>query len=158
MEKKISRNISGLRGFNTGFGPHLMIDGYGCDPKKAGNEKFVHEVLEEFPQRIGMTKISGPHMIDYNGGDKPEDSGVSGFVIIAESHISIHTFPKKGFISIDIFSCKHFDIDKSVEFVKEKFGVQRVEMNLLTRGMEYPKLAAKAMPYVNRERKKIIMR
>ena len=50
----------------------------------------------------GDSKIMPPYVFRYHG-EVPEDWGVSGVVLIAESHISIHTFPDKGYLSLDIF-------------------------------------------------------
>ncbi len=73
-----------------------------------------------------MTKIMPPYVFKYHG-KVPEDWGVSGFVLIAESHISIHTFPDRGYLSLDIFSCKEFDHDQAVAYATELFGIDRHE-------------------------------
>ena len=70
--------------------------------KKLKSEDFVHGFLDKLPDEIGMTKINGPHVMTYNG-PKEEDWGVSGFVMIAESHISVHTFPDRSYVNIDVF-------------------------------------------------------
>src|SRR5258706_2803940 len=104
-----------------GFGPHLMLDGYGCDKKKLQDLNLIYRILDELPSRIGMTKIMPPYVFKYSGL-RPEDWGLSGFVLIAESHISIHTFPEKNFISVDIFSCKEFDSEFAAGFLKAALG------------------------------------
>lgn len=122
----------------TGFGPHLMLDGYGCDKKKLRDLNLVYKILEELPNRIGMTKIMPPYVFKYSGL-KPEDWGVSGFVLIAESHISIHTFPEKNFVSVDIFSCKTFDSPEAETYLKSAFAMEKVECTVVDRGTEFPK-------------------
>ena len=57
-----------------------------------------------------------------------------GFVLIAESHISIHTFPERGYLSLDIFSCKDFDHEQAVDYATELFGIARHEINLVGPG------------------------
>ncbi len=121
-----------------GFGPHLMLDGYGCDKKKLQDLNLIYRILDELPTQIGMTKIMPPYVFKYSGV-KPEDWGLSGFVLIAESHISIHTFPEKNFVSVDIFSCKTFDLEFAGEYLKNAFGMEKVECNVLDRGTEFPK-------------------
>jgi len=121
-----------------GFGPHLMLDGYGCDRAKLEDLDLIYKILDELPAKIGMTKIMPPYVFKYSGA-KPEDWGLSGFVLIAESHISIHTFPEKSFMSVDIFSCKHFDIEFSKRLLAETFGIKKTESNVLDRGTEFPK-------------------
>ena len=122
----------------TGFGQHLTLDGYGCPPEKLSDLDQIYEFLEYCPDRIHMTKIMPPYVFKYFG-KVPEDWGVSGFVLIAERHISIHTFPDRGYLSLDIFSCKEFDSQEAVAYVTKLFGVARYEMTLLDRGLEFPK-------------------
>ncbi len=102
---------------------HLAIDAYGADPAKLSDETLVFRFLDEYPDVIGMTKVVVPQVYSYTG-KVPDDWGVSGFVIIAESHISVHTFPDKGYLNIDIFSCNDFDVSASLEDVKTTFGVK----------------------------------
>ena len=136
-----------------GFGPHLMLDGYGCDRKKLQDLNLIYRILDELPARIGMTKIMPPYVFKYSGV-KPEDWGLSGFVLIAESHISIHTFPEKSFVSVDIFSCKTFDLEFAGEYFKEAFAMEKVECNVLDRGTEFPKDLNGATRIVRTERRR----
>ena len=138
-----------------GFGPHLMLDGYGCEQGKLADLEHIYKVLDEFPVEIGMTKIMPPYVFKYSGL-KPEDWGVSGFVLIAESHISIHTFPEKKFLSLDIFSCKPFEIDRAIEIVSDAFEIEKFEKNVLDRGTEFPKDTARAAKLVRRERSRVV--
>ena len=101
---------------------HLAIDGYGADYTKLSDEVLVFRFLNEYPDVIGMTKVAPPQVYSYTG-KVPDDWGVSGFVIIAESHISVHTFPDKGYLNIDIFSCNDFDVSASLDDLKSTFGV-----------------------------------
>ena len=110
----------------VGSGPHLMLDGYGCDKARLQDLNLVYRILDDLPHRIGMTKIMPPYVFKYSGS-KPEDWGVSGFVLIAESHVSIHTFPEKQFLSLDVFSCKEFDIPRAIASIEKAFGIQKIE-------------------------------
>lgn len=136
------------------FGPHLMLDCSDCDRAKLASVDLVSQVLDEFPAAIGMTKIMPPYVFRYHG-EVPEDWGISGVVLIAESHISIHTFPEKGFFSLDIFSCKDFDVDKALEFAREKFNVGHYEKTLVMRGREFPRSRGRAGQIVELERAKV---
>jgi S-adenosylmethionine decarboxylase len=92
--------------------------------------------LTDYPDALEMTRITEPRVLVYDA-PKPEDSGVSGFVIIAESHISIHTFPHKSYVNIDIFSCRPFDHDRAMEDVKKLFDLGDTRTWLLDRGLEW---------------------
>ena len=63
---------------------------------------------------------------------------MTGVVIIAESHIAVHTFPKKRFLSVDIFSCKAFDMAKALKKLAEVFEIRRYETYMINRGMVFP--------------------
>ncbi len=115
---------------------HLVIDGYGGDIDKMWDEDLVRDFLYQYPTSLNMTRITEPHVLRYEA-PKSEDSGVSGFVIIAESHISIHTFPRKDYINIDIFSCRPFDHERALDDVKELFQLTEVKTWLLDRGLEW---------------------
>jgi S-adenosylmethionine decarboxylase len=77
---------------------------------------------------------------------------VSGFVLIAESHISIHTFPEKQYLSMDLLSCQQFDVELVLRIMRESFGIAKLETNLLARGTEFPKEISRASRLARRER------
>jgi S-adenosylmethionine decarboxylase len=138
------------------FGPHLMLDCYDCNEKKLKDFNFVLKFLNDLPDLIGMHKIAEPHAVDYPGNPKTFDKGgISAVVIIAESHISIHTFPSHKYMSLDIFSCKIFDVEKATNFIIKSFEVKKVEKKLLNRGSEFPKQIPKTMKIVEKQREKI---
>ncbi|MBI4298593.1 MAG: adenosylmethionine decarboxylase [Chloroflexi bacterium] len=133
---------------------HLIIDGYGADYEKMQDVDLVYRFLDECPSSIGMTKITQPHVITYHG-PKPEDWGVSGFVIIAESHISVHTFPERGYINIDVFSCKEFDSEAAVQEIRGVFSLSEMKVWTLERGLEYSE-PDEALRIMNIERAKLL--
>lgn len=138
----------------NGFGPHLILDGYRAERKKLEDINLIYRALDELPSKIGMTKIMPPYVFKYSG-IKPEDWGVSGFVLIAESHISIHTFPEKKFLSLDIFSCKNFDTDFAQEYVIELFKIGKFESKVLDRGTEFPKDIGTTADIIRRARRAV---
>jgi S-adenosylmethionine decarboxylase len=133
------------------FGPHLALDCYHCDSALLQDLNLVYETLDECPDYIGMTKIMPPYVFRYSG-KVPEDWGISGVVLIAESHISIHTFPDKAFMSVDIFSCKCFDVERAIRYMTQRFGATRYEQQLLDRGRHFPKDAEAAAQVMDRQR------
>jgi len=115
---------------------HLIIDGFGANRKMLESEELIYQLLDDYPSQIGMTKVAKPQVFRYVGS-KPEDWGISGFVIIAESHISIHTFPERRYVNIDIFSCKDFDPEQAIRELKARFELPELKTCLLNRGLEY---------------------
>lgn len=138
-----------------GFGMHLMLDGYGCDRRRLEDLSLIYDFLSQYPAHMEMTKIMPPYVFRYDLSKKPEDWGVSGFVLIAESHISIHTFPEKGYLSLDIFSCKPFDADRAVSHIQRMFSVEKTEIKLLDRGLEFPRHIRSTAHIVQQERHRL---
>jgi len=114
---------------------HLIIDGYSSNQKILRDEDSLRKWLENYPAKMGMTRISPPHVLKYVG-PVLEDWGISGFVFIAESHIGIHTFVERNYINIDIFSCKDFDTEKAIEDFRERFQLVKLRTCLIDR--EWP--------------------
>lgn len=136
------------------FGPHLILEAYGCSKAKLADLTLISQTLDAYPDQLQMTKIMPPYVFKYSGA-VPEDWGVSGVVLIAESHISIHTFPDKGFVTLDIFSCKEFDIDQAIAYFSSIFKPKRYEKQVLMRGREFPRSVGRAGHIVERERLKL---
>jgi S-adenosylmethionine decarboxylase len=123
------------------YGPHLVLDGYECDPRRLADLECIYDFLDRAPEVIGMTRIMPPYAFKFDPlpPRPPEDAGISGFVIIAESHISVHTYPERAYLSADIFSCKAFPVETAVQFLVRHFGIGRWEHRVYDRGLDYPR-------------------
>ena len=115
---------------------HLIIDGFGGDAGMMWDTERLRTFLDEYPASLGMTRITEPEVLEYHAPN-PNDSGISGFVIIAESHISVHTFPHRDYVNIDLFSCKTFDHEQALADARSLFDLTRVKSWLLDRGLEW---------------------
>lgn len=122
------------------FGEHLMIDGYGGNYDKLNDREIVLDCLNSLPEELGMSKLAAPVVFEAPDNGKKDPGGWSGFVVIAESHISIHTFPARGFVSIDVYTCKNgLDNRYTEKYFSDRFGLQSVETNFVERGKQYSK-------------------
>lgn len=121
------------------FGEHLTIDGYGGSLEKLNDKALVFKCLDELTELLKMKKLIEPQICFAPDNHKSDPGGWSGFVIIAESHISIHTFPRRGFVSIDVYSCKS-GMDKKfiTDYFIKKFDLKDIETHFLKRGTKYP--------------------
>ena len=81
-----------------GLGRHLIFELYDCDPAALDDTKKLEEALLKAAERAGM-KVCGSAFHKFN------PHGVTGVVIVAESHLSIHTWPEYGYAALDIFTC-----------------------------------------------------
>ncbi len=121
------------------FGEHLMIDGYNGDPKKLDDKELVLSCLAELPNLLGMHPIAEPQLVVFPGNEAKDPGGVTGVILIAESHISIHTFPKRRFLTADVYTCKNgLDTAKIVAYFKSAFGLSDIEEHFIKRGTRYP--------------------
>jgi len=112
---------------------HLMLELYGCDRELLSNEALIRSTLEEYPARVQMEKVSPVHLYNIETSN-PLDAGLSGFVIIAQSHISLHAWPEYGEVDIDICSCKEFSQEDATAFAREIFQTDDVEAHFVVRG------------------------
>jgi S-adenosylmethionine decarboxylase len=79
-------------------GHHIIAEFRKCDPKKIMLVSNVKPILEKSVVDSGLTKLSSSY-------HQFEPFGVTGFVLLSESHISLHTWPEKKYIAIDLFTC-----------------------------------------------------
>jgi len=121
-----------------GYGPHLMLDLGECNAEILDDLDACFEILNVLPEKIGMTKITRPYVFRYSGLI-PEDEGITGMTIIAESHISLHTYPKKNFLFVDIFSCKPFDVEGARDYIVQFFQSKSPVVHVLERGSTFPR-------------------
>lgn len=112
---------------------HLMLELYGCDRQLLTDEPRVRRTLDEFPARVQMERVSPVHLYQIDTSN-PLDAGLSGFVVIAQSHISLHAWPEYGEVDIDICSCKEFSQEDAIAFAKEMFQTDDVEAHFMVRG------------------------
>jgi S-adenosylmethionine decarboxylase len=108
------------------LGYHLILDGYSENKEALGSSDKIRMFLSKLPKELGMRIIYEPVVV--RELDPPDPAwGLSGFVMIAESHISIHTFPdkeeEKGCLHADVFSCKKFSKKVVLNRFREAFGL-----------------------------------
>lgn len=140
----------------VGFGPHLVFDGRGCPRARLSDLAHLYTVLDGLPDAIGMTKIMPPYVFRHADPGAPD--GLSGFVLIAESHISLHTFPEAGQLHVDVFSCRSFSAERVLSELKRAFVPRRATWRVLDRGTEFPKSIARSRAVVAAQRRAAVVR
>ena len=131
------------------FGVHIMIDGYGADELLLADAHYLRGLLHTLPAEMKMHAICAPQLVEVGPMNPKDPGGLSGFVMIAESHISFHTFPKRGFVTMDLYTCQcGLDRDWAVARLKSAFGLVDADVFIQERGMRYPaeNIHAQAMP------------
>lgn len=120
------------------FGMHLMIDAYNCNPKVLNDANLLYKLLDELPNKLGMRKMIKPYIVSTEGNNAKDPGGWSGFILIEESHLSFHTFVKRRFVTIDIYSCKEFNTTDAISYLKKFFKTKDLEIITEKRGTRYP--------------------
>lgn len=108
-------------------GTHLLIDLW--DGKHLDSLDVVERALREAVQAAGATllKIDLHHFTPFGG--------VSGVAILAESHMSIHTWPEEGYAALDIFVCGSCDAYRTVAVVRRHFETENTRLTEFKRGL-----------------------
>ncbi|MCK5451451.1 MAG: S-adenosylmethionine decarboxylase [Candidatus Omnitrophica bacterium] len=113
-----------------------MLDLRKCNLDKLKDYNLIFDILHDLPEKIGMTKITQPYVFPYSGL-VPEDKGITGTVVIAESHISIHTFQEKDYCFVDVFSCKNFNVNFAAEYFINAFESKVYDKHIVQRGKDF---------------------
>jgi S-adenosylmethionine decarboxylase len=122
----------------TPFGMHLMLDMYNCSFDALNDKQIVYNALKSLPKKIKMKILLEPIVVFAQPNGKKDPGGWSGFVILQESHMSVHTFIKRKFVTIDVYACKEFDSEFVLSFFKKIFGSTDLEYTVESRGKKYP--------------------
>ncbi|MBW1954125.1 MAG: polyamine aminopropyltransferase [Deltaproteobacteria bacterium] len=123
----------------TGLGTHILLDFYGCDPRRLDDLGFLKKTALEGVRRSGATIIT-----DHFKQFTPQ--GVSGVVIIAESHLTLHTWPEFSYIAVDYFTCGDtIDIDAAIDHFSARLHPDTIEISRNTRGKRLGKLPSEAL-------------
>ena len=121
------------------FGIHIMVDGYNAPRQLLANRAYLWRLLEDLPKLIGMHSIAEPQLVEVGELNPKDPGGLSGFVMIAESHISFHTFPARGFVTMDLYTCQSgIDRESVIALLKSSFALKDADVFVQERGMRYP--------------------
>lgn len=125
------------------LGKHLILELYGCPPDRLDDPILVERVLTKAVEDSGATMIK-PFFHQFS------PQGVSGFVIIAESHFSIHTWPEYGYAAADVFTCGEvIDMGKAQETIRKGLAAASIQQMSIDRGMlDLPQETLKHKPSV----------
>ena len=112
------------------IGHHYIAEASGCKPDVIGKVEAVERILVRAAEVAGVQVWSiSFHRFDPNG--------VSGVVVISESHMSLHTWPEVGYVALDIFTCGDTaKPEKAVQWALKEFGATNVHITEVTRGLE----------------------
>lgn len=116
-----------MRSFDT-VGAHVLADFWGCQFNKLDDAELLMKSLREAAKAANMTILG-------EEAHKFEPQGFTGMLLLAESHISIHTYPEKGYAAIDVFTCGSGMTQKAIDHLKGILLPTRSKERILFRGI-----------------------
>lgn len=108
-------------------GLHVTVDLYGAS--NLGDIDLVESVMRECVSECGASLL---HIYLHHF---TPNNGVTGVAVLAESHISVHTWPEKDFAAFDIFMCGESQPENSISILEARFCAKKIEVKVLPRGI-----------------------
>jgi S-adenosylmethionine decarboxylase len=109
------------------IGQHCTWDIYNCNRNKLSFVPYIEEVLHKIVDELRLAKVNAAFK-------QFEPAGVTGFILLEESHISIHTWPEHNFAAIDVFSCNTFDVESVKKLLEELLDSDQIVCQSYGRG------------------------
>lgn len=111
------------------LGKHVLIEFYGCSPETLTKTDYVEKAM------VKAAKVSNARIVE-SLFHQFLPFGVSGVVVIEESHYTIHTWPEHGYAAIDLFTCSEdVMIEKAIQYLEDSFLPSRIERFEMDRGL-----------------------
>ena len=109
------------------LGRHILAEFYECDPGMLNDTKAIERAMKGAAEVSGATIVQSVfHMFSPHG--------VSGVVVVAESHLAVHTWPEYGFAAVDYFTCGEVNAGVAIRYLEEEVGAERVTTREVERG------------------------
>ncbi len=122
------------------IGSHCILELYDCPPGLLDDPIYIRDALREAAREAESTLLGELHHVF-------EPQGVTALVLLAESHISIHTWPELGYAAVDVFTCgAHTKPEKACDFLVRKLQARRHQLRKLPRGGKAPEVRPDRCP------------
>lgn len=108
-------------------GTHLIIDLYDACRNRLDDIEHIEQALLECVEKAGATLLH-IHLHRF------EPNGISGVAVLAESHISIHSWPENEYAALDVFMCGDSEPERCVDVLREAFKPARIGVSEILRG------------------------
>ena len=111
------------------LGRHILAEIYGCDFEILNNKEKIQKIMVDAALETGAE-------VREVAFHKFSPQGVSGVVVISESHLTIHTWPELGYCAVDVFTCgDHVNPWDACNYMTEKFNAKHMTATEVKRGI-----------------------
>ena len=111
------------------LGQHVLADFYGSDAVQLADPELIEACL------LGAACAAGATVLNSHFHHFGEAQGVTGVVLLMESHMSIHTWPEHGYAAIDLFMCGQAQVDLALQFLQLKLRSETQTIQMVQRGL-----------------------
>ena len=106
---------------------HLLVEYSGCNVSKLNDKQYLEELLTK-------AAVAGKFTVLKTAFHKFEPQGVTGLLLLSESHLSIHTWPEHGYAAVDLFTCGQNSPEESEVIIEKALECKFAEKMLMKRG------------------------
>lgn len=110
------------------LGSHLLAEFYNCSSEILNDETEIAGIMTRAVEVSGATIIR-PFFHKFS------PHGISGIIVIAESHLAVHTWPEFGFAAVDLFSCGDFNFTGALRFIRDNLYAEKYSILSIKRGV-----------------------
>jgi S-adenosylmethionine decarboxylase len=111
-------------------GTEWVVDAHGCDPESLRSTAVLKAVFDRVVRELGLSAAGDPVWRVF-----PGEGGVTGLLLLTESHLACHTFPERGFAAFNLYCCRPRAAWPWSERLREALGATDVLVTTLVRGM-----------------------
>ena len=111
-------------------GTEWVVDAHGCDPASLRSPSALKAVFDRVVRELGLSPAGDPVWRVF-----PGEGGITGLLLLTESHLACHTFPERGFAAFNLYCCRPRDAWPWPERLREALGATDVQVTTLVRGM-----------------------
>jgi S-adenosylmethionine decarboxylase len=111
------------------LGTEWLVDAHGCDPARLGSEGHLRALFARIVHELGLNPAGEPTWRTF-----PAPGGVTGMLLLTESHLACHTFPERAFAAFSLYCCRPRPEWPWAERLAEDLGARRVEVRAVVRG------------------------
>lgn len=113
------------------LGRHLILECHGCYVSDLKNQNFLENILKE-AALYAKAEVLHSYFHKFDRGE-----GVTGVIALAESHISVHTWPEHEYMAVDVFMCGECNPYDSFDYLISNMKIDSYNIDCIDRGIEY---------------------